>query len=289
MLTPALHGIEGGGKPFPANGAGKSPMKVRSSDAEISYQTRGEGSPLVLLHPFPANHGVWEPAAELLADRYRLVIPDLRAHGDSGVGEGPATMDKHAADVSRVCDEAGLGRAVFAGISIGGYVLFEFWRRFRERVAALILCDTRAQPDTEEGRANRLKAADEVEQHGSEAFIESMIPKLLGDTTRRNRPDLVERARGMMTCMTPQGIAAVQRGMAVRPDSVPTLSTINVPTLIIVGEEDVLTPAADAQLMHEHVPGSIHRVIPRAGHYAPFEQHEAVAGVMAEFLAALQR
>jgi pimeloyl-ACP methyl ester carboxylesterase len=188
-----------------------------------------------------------------------------------------------------VCDDAGLGRAVFAGISIGGYVLFELWRRCRDRVAALILCDTRAQADTEEGRNNRLKAAEDVEQRGAEPFIDSMIPKLLGETTRRNRPDLVDRARQMMLKTSPQGIAAAQRGMAARPDSVPTLASITVPTLIVVGAEDTLTPPADAQLMHSHIPGSMLRTVPKAGHYAPFEQPEAVVEVMREFLAGLRR
>jgi 3-oxoadipate enol-lactonase len=151
-------------------------------------------------------------------------------------------MDKHAADIARLCDQAGIGKAVFAGISIGGYVLFEFWRRFRDRVHALILCDTRASADNEQGRANRLKSADDVEQRGPISFIDSMIPKLLGESTRRTRPDLVESARKMMLQMSVAGIAAVQRGMAARPDSTATLASIKVPTLIVVGAEDVLTP-----------------------------------------------
>jgi 3-oxoadipate enol-lactonase len=263
-------------------------MRIRSGDTEIVYEVLGSGPPLVLLHPFPANHQLWMPAAEVLARQYRVVLPDLRGHGESGAGEGPATMAKHAGDVLRVCQDAGIGPAVFAGISIGGYVLFEFWRQQRERVAALVLCDTRPQADTDDGRANRLKSADDVEQRGSEAFLESMIPKLIGETTRRNRPDLVEAAHKMMRKMKPQAIAAVLRGMAQRPDSVPTLATINVPTLVVVGDEDGLTPPADAELMHSQIAGSRLRRIPKAGHYAPFEQPEAVLEVMREFLSALR-
>src|SRR5512141_2181589 len=116
-------------------------MRVRSSDTEISYEVMGSGPDVVLLHPFPANRGVWTPVAEKLASRYRLILPDLRGHGESGVGEGPATMEKHAADVARVMDDAGVRKAVFAGESIGGYILVGFWRRMRERVAALVLCN----------------------------------------------------------------------------------------------------------------------------------------------------
>ncbi len=259
-------------------------MKVRSSDIEISYQVMGHGPDVVLLHPFPAHHGVWTPAAVLLESRYRLIVPDLRGHGESGAGEGPATMEKHVADIARVMDEAGVGKAVMAGESIGGYILFEFWRRLRERVSGLILCNTKAGADNDEARANRLKSAEEVEKRGVEWFLENMIPKLLGQTTRTNRPDLVETARTMMMKMSPAGIAAVQRGMAARPDSVATLATIDVPTLLITGEEDVLTGVQEAELMQRNIRGSVMRVIAKAGHYAVFERHEEGARLMRQFL-----
>jgi 3-oxoadipate enol-lactonase len=263
-------------------------MRTTSGDAQIFYDVRGSGPGLVLLHPFPASHGVWLPVAEALSDSYRCLLPDLRGHGESGIGEGPATMEKHAADVARVCDEARLRCAVFAGVSIGGYVLFEFWRLYRERVAALILCCTRAQADGEEGRANRLASAEDVLRRGPTPFLDGMIPRLLGETARRSRPDLVEAARLMMGKMSPEAIAAVQRGMAQRPDSTSTLATIDVPTLILSGEEDTLILAADAQLMQQYIRGSLLRRIPSAGHYAVFEQPQAATAIMREFLATLR-
>src|SRR5580698_10779540 len=136
--------------------------QVRSGDAEIAYRVLGEGPPVVLLHPFPANHEFWLPVARALATRYRVVLPDLRGHGDSGVGEGPATMAKHASDISRILAEEKIDRAIFAGVSIGGYALFEFWRKYPGRVQALILCNTKAQADTAEGRAGRLQSATDV-------------------------------------------------------------------------------------------------------------------------------
>ncbi len=262
-------------------------MRVHSSDADISYVVMGRGPDVVLLHPFPANHGVWLPVAELLATRYRLVLPDLRGHGESGVGEGPTTMAKHAADIARVMDDAGIGKAVLAGESIGGYILFEFWRRMRDRVSALILCNTKASADNEEARANRLRSAEDVEKRGVEPFVESMIPKLLGETTRTTRPDLVERARSMMMKMTPAGVAAVQRGMAERPDSVATLATIDVPVLLVTGDEDTLTGVGEAELMQRHIPRSELKVIPRAGHYAVFERQEEAARIARQFLDSL--
>lgn len=258
--------------------------QVRSGDTEISYWQMGSGPNVVLLHPFPATHEFWMPVADALASRYRLLMPDLRGHGDSKPGEGPATMQKHAEDVLRVCQDAGLRRAVFAGSSMGGYILFEFWRRYRERVSALILADTRSQADTAEGRAARLTSAEDVTRRGVEPFLESMIPKLIGKSTRESRPDRVEAARRIVRKASPAGIAAAQRGMAERPDSGATLTTIDVPTLIVVGEEDTLTPVADAEFLRAGIPGSRLVVIPRVGHYGPLENPGAYAALMREFL-----
>src|SRR6266852_9724852 len=257
---------------------------IKSGDAEIVYRVLGEGPAVVLLHPFPANHEFCLPVAEALSGRYRVVLPDLRGHGESGLGEGSATMDKHAADIALVMDDADIGRAPLIGVSIGGYALFEFWRRNRGRVAALGLCNTKAPADSAEARAGRLQAAGDVLERGTEAFFESMIPRLLGKTTRETRPDLVEGALRMMRKMSPEHVAQVQRGMAERPDSVDTLKTINVPTLLVTGDEDILTGLNEAELMHRHIAGSELRVLPKAGHYAALEQPEAAGRLLRQFL-----
>jgi 3-oxoadipate enol-lactonase len=258
--------------------------QVTSADAEIRYEVIGEGAPVVLLHPFPASHEFWHPAAQALVSRYRVILPDLRGHGDSGVGEGPATMAKHAADLASVLDAEGVGRVPCIGVSIGGYVLFEFWRRFRSRVAALGLCNTKAAADTPEARAGRLQAADDVMQSGTEAFFESMVSKLIGATTRETRPDLVQGALAMMRKMSAEDVAMVQRGMAERPDSLPTLKTIDAPTLIITGDEDIVTGMAEAEVMRQSIPGSQMKVIAKAGHYSPWEQPESVGRILRQFL-----
>lgn len=260
---------------------------VKSGDAEIAYWVQGDGPPIVLLHPFPAHHEFWLPLAESLAPRYRVIMPDLRGHGDSGIGEGPATMEKHAADIARVMDDADVGRAPLLGVSIGGYALFEFWRKYRGRVAALGLCNTKAPADAAEARAARLQAANDVLDRGTEPFFESMIPRLLGKTTRETRPDLVDGAMRMLRKMSPEDVAQVQRGMAERPDSTETLKTINVPTLLITGDEDILTGVNEAQLMHQHIPGSQMRVIPKAGHYSPWEQPGEASRLLRQFLDSL--
>jgi len=259
-------------------------QQVKSGDAEIVYRVLGTGPPVVLLHPFPANHEFWLPVAQALSTRYRVILPDLRGHGDSGVGDGQATMEKHASDIARVMDDADVGRAPLVGVSIGGYTLFEFWRRQRGRVAALGLCNTKAPADSAEARAGRLQAANDVLERGTDPFFESMVPRLLGKTTRETRPDLVEGALGMMRKMSPEDVAQVQRGMAERPDSVDTLKTIHVPTLLVTGEEDILTGVNEAELMRQQIAGSQLRVIPKAGHYSPWERPEEVGRVLRQFL-----
>jgi len=259
-------------------------QRIKSGDAEIVYWSMGDGSPVVLLHPFPVNHEFWLPVAQVLVTRYRVVMPDLRGHGDSGVGEDPATMEKHGADIARVMDDADIGRAPLVGVSIGGYALFEFWRQYRGRVAALGLCNTKARADDPEVRTGRLQAANDVLERGTEPFFESMIPKVLANTTREMRPDLVEGALRMMRKMSPEDVAQVQRGMAARPDSVETLKTINVPALLVTGDEDTMTGVNEAELMRQHIRGSQLRVISKAGHYSAWERPEEASKLLRQFL-----
>ncbi len=263
-------------------------MNVQSGDASLYYEVHGTGPDVVLLHPFPANHKFWLPIVDALASRFRLTLPDLRGHGQSQPGIGPATMQKHARDLLRICGETGIQRAVFIGCSIGGYINFELWRQARERVKALCFIDTKAPADSDEARANRLKSAEDVLARGPEPFIENLLPKLVGRTTRSNRPDIADAARAMMMEASAAGIAAVQQGMAERPDSTPTLPTISVPTLVIFGAEDDV-PLAEGEAIRAGVRGAEMRVVEKAGHYSPFEQPEEVGRILREWLERLPR
>lgn len=259
-------------------------QSIFSNDAEIFYDVAGDGPPVVLLHPFPAHHEFWLPVTQFLSARYRLIMPDLRAHGQSALGVGPATMEKHATDIAKLMTENGVDRAPLIGVSIGGYTIFEFWRRFRERVSGLILCNTKAPADTAEARTTRLHAVDDILQRGTEPFFESMLPKLLGETTRHSRPDLVEGALRMMRQMSAEDVAGVQRGMADRIDSSSTLMTINVPALIVTGDEDTLTGVPEAEFMKQNIPGAQMKVVSKAGHYSPWEQPAQVGPILRQFL-----
>ncbi len=261
---------------------------LRSGDAELFYEVAGDGPSVVLLHPFPLNHNFWSAIVAQLSSRYRLIVPDLRAHGASQSGDGPVTMQKLADDLSGICREEKTGKATFVGVSIGGYLLFEFWRRYRDQVAGLVLANTRATAETPESKATRLQAADKVLREGTAWFIEEMLSRLVPQATRANRPDIVDAARKMMQAMSPDDIAGVQRGMAERPDSVATLATINVPVLIIAGAEDSV-PLDEFQLLQERITGSELRVISGAGHYAALEKPEEFGGLLRRFLDKLYR
>ncbi len=261
-------------------------MRFASEDAEIQYVRMGDGPVVVMLHAFPANHQLCVPIADMLASRYGVILPDLRGHGDSTPGQGPATMEKHAGDLLRLCDTENVSRAVFLGVSIGGYVLFEFWRKHRERVAGLVFCNTKASLDSEQARADRRKSAQDVQQHGPASFLDSMAGRLVGGTTRSNRPDIQAAARKMMAKMSVPGIVAVQEGMAGRPNSIPTLATITVPSLVVGGEEDI-TPLEELHAMHRGIRGSQILVVPKAGHYAVFERPDEVGRAIRKFLDAL--
>lgn len=263
-------------------------MEISSDAIRLYYEALGSGSPLVLLHPFPVHHAFWKSVAATFSTRYRLILPDLRGHGRSEVGNGPATMAKHAEDMLRLLDAEQISKAVFVGVSIGGYILFEFWRRHRERVQALVLSNTRAEPDTEQGRANRMKSIEDARLRGTAPFLDAQPQALIGETTRRNRPDLTANARGMMNMLTVEGLVALQQGMAGRPDSVPTLRSIDVETLVVAGGEDTLTPLPHAELMQQQIRGARLVVIPKAGHYSAFENPIEFGRALGQFLEGLR-
>ena len=260
----------------------------RSSDARLFYSVSGSGPDVVLLHPFPLNHQFWNGVELHLSSRYRVIMPDLRGHGESELGDGPATMQKLSADLALLCREEGIARARFVGVSIGGYCLFEFWRQHREHVDALVLANTRAGAESEESRSSRLAAAEKVLREGTATFVEEMLPRLLAPVTISNRPDIVDAARRMMQQMSPQDIAGVQQGIACRPDSIATLKNIKVPTMLLAGEHDSV-PLAEAELMRQSITGSRLHVIGGAGHYAALEQPEEFGRLLRGFLDSLPR
>jgi len=259
-------------------------MILSGGDVELFYEVRGDGPDVVLLHPYPSSHSYWLPLARHLELRFRLIMPDLRGLGRSGCGVEAATMELLVADLLRLCDTLKIGHASFVGCSVGGYGLFELWRRSRERVKALVLMDTKAVLDNEEGRAARLSNAEEILQKGPQWAIDQMLPRLLSPITVSSRPHLVSQARATMRQATAQGMAALQRGMAARADSVATLSAIDVPTLVLGGEDDAPSPVAELERMAHGIRGAQLKIIPRAGHMAALEKPDEVGVAVRDFL-----
>jgi pimeloyl-ACP methyl ester carboxylesterase len=257
--------------------------RIRRDGLDLYYEVLGTGPDLVLLHPFPSCHELWLPVAQRLATTYRVVLPDLRAQGRSGVPDRPALMSDYTADIDAICRELKISKAVFGGISIGGYILFELWRSVPQRIKALAFFCTKAPADTPAARVARLQSAEQAVERGAAQFIDTMVPKLLGETTQRNRHDIVSEARRTMRFVSPQGIAMVQRGMAERPDSVPTLPTIKVPCLFAGGEEDQLSPRPEIERMHSAVRGTQMAMIPHAGHFAALEAQEDCFQILRRF------
>ncbi|HEV3470879.1 MAG TPA: alpha/beta fold hydrolase [Pyrinomonadaceae bacterium] len=261
--------------------------RINVRGIEIAYEEAGRGEPVVLLHGFPFNRTLWREQAAALAERFRVITPDLRGHGESSVAEGPATMEEMAEDVAALLDALGVGRAVVGGLSMGGYVTLAFCRRFPERVRALVLADTRPQGDTEDGRRAREETARRALEEGMEPIADSMLPKLLAPATLAGRPDVVGRVRAMILSTKPEGAAAALRGMAVRRDQTDWLGEISVPTLIVVGREDGLTPPSDSETMRAKIKGARLEVIEGAGHVSNVEQPSEFNRALSGFLEGL--
>jgi len=253
---------------------------------EIGYDDVGTGMPVAFVHGFPHNRTLWAPQVSALVDRARCIALDLRGFGESS-RNGPFTIDQYADDVAMLLRMLGIERTVLAGLSMGGYVAFAFWRRHREMVRALVLADTRAGADTEEGRTKRRALIDLARSRGSDAVADGQIMGMIGKSTREKRPALIDGVHRMLSSASVDGISGALEAMMGRMDSTPTLATIDVPTLVVVGAEDVLTPVSEAEILHDAIRGSRLEVIEQAGHVSNLERPAAFNHVLSEFLAAL--
>jgi 3-oxoadipate enol-lactonase len=257
---------------------------TRINNIEIAYDDQGSGPAVVLIHGYPFNRSMWTEQTQSLADRFRVITLDLRGHGDSDASTGASTMQLMAEDVAQLMDQLGVERAVVGGLSMGGYVALAFYQLFPTRVEKLLLADTRAQADTDEGKATRAEQAQKILAEGMAPIVDTMLPKLISPDTVSKRPEVVKRVRDMMLHTKPEGAAAALRGMAEREDQTQRLSQINVPTLIIVGREDPITPAADSEKMHQLITDSELVVIENASHVSNIEQPEQFNRALRKFL-----
>ena len=251
---------------------------------ELAVVEQGKGVPLLLVHGFPLDHSMWAGQIEGLGDICRVIAPDLRGFGQSEVTEGTQTMAQMADDLAGLLDGLGVEEpVVLCGLSMGGYVAWEFYRRHRDRLRGLVLCDTRAACDTPMVAHNRRDTAAKVAAEGPQV-LEDMVEKLFSQSTLANNPQMIEQTRQVIRNAPAQGVAAAAFGMAQRIDATSLLPEIDCPALVIVGEEDVISPVAEMQTIANAIPGASLVTIPQAGHISPLEQPAAVNDAIRGFV-----
>lgn len=261
---------------------------VRVGPRHLAYLEGGvgHGPALVLLHAFPLTSEMWRPQFAAPPAGWRLLAPDLAGLGSSDDHDRlPISLDDYAADVILLLDRLGIAHAVVAGVSLGGYVALALSRLHPNRLGGLVLADTRAGADSPEAREGRQRMLSILAESGTLGVADDMLPKLLGETTRREQPSLVERARGIILSNDPAGVRRAILRLRDRPDATPSLGAIGVPTLVMVGTEDVVTPLAEAERLAAAIPRARLETVPLAGHLSSFEQPETFNRLLAGFLA----
>ena len=264
---------------------GREVRRTHVDGGDIAVEVRGSGPALVFVHGFPLDRSMWRHQLAGFA-RWQRIAPDLRGFGHSAGhgGEPAASLARHADDVAAVLDALGVRRAVLCGLSMGGYVLFEFWRRHADRVRAFVLADTKAEADSADGKRGRDELAAVARREGTVAVAERMLPRMLAAASAAAQPELVTAVREMAARASVEGIATALRAMRDRADSRELLAGIGVPTLVVGGAEDALAPPSVMQALADGIPGARFVAIPAAGHLAPLEQPLAVNRALSEFL-----
>lgn len=251
---------------------------------KIAYKEYGGGKPVVLLHAFPLSGKMWKPQIEsLTANKCRIIVPDLRGFGDSSNFADINAMKDMADDVAELLRNLKIERAIFAGLSMGGYILLSLYSRSPDKFAALVLCDASADADSEEQRESRFDFVERIEKNGMQPLIDEMLPNLLSEFTKRNKPDLVDNIKRMFSETHPQAAIAALGGMAARADFNRLLAENSPPTLLIFGAEDKITDLKTAEKLHRRMNGSQLAIIENAGHYSNLEQPEAFNKIFVDF------
>jgi len=245
--------------------------RFQAREIGIGYDDVGTGPPIVLVHGHPFNRTMWQPQVRIFQSRYRPIAPDLRGYGESDVVPGKTPLETFARDIADLLDHLQLDNIVLGGLSMGGQIAMEFVRLFPQQVRALLLADTFAQAEDEAGREQRYAMAERLTREGMDAYARDVLPRMIAPRTIAEQPATAAHVLAMMLDTAPAGAAAALRGRAERPDYVPLLGNITVPTLIVVGSDDEFTPVSDAEFLHKNIAGSELAIIPNAGHMPNLE------------------
>lgn len=262
--------------------------QARINGTNLAWREAGAGAALVLLHGFPFDSRLWEPQLGALPPGWRGIAPDLRGFGRSELGNAALSMEQHARDVLALLDRLEIGAAVIGGLSMGGYCAFALHRLDPGRVRGLVLCDTRAEPDSDEARRQRAAQAAAVRERGVDDVVRAMLGRLLTPTTIAARPALAHALEEMMRGTPPATFVAALQGLAARPDARPQLPGIRVPTLVMGGEQDEITPADVLRSLAASIPRARLRLLPAAGHVSNLEAEAGFNSALCEFLAELR-
>lgn len=259
--------------------------RITINGVDLSTLDRGNGHPILLVHGFPLNHKMWRYQIDALSKKFRVIVPNLRGFEGSEAGDLRLTMQQFADDLNGMLDALFIDQPItFCGSSMGGYIAWEFIKKFPNRLRSLILCDTRAAADTDEGVEGRKKMAVSVLEHGAEFAAIAMQPKLFAPSTLESQPEVAAEVRQVILDAPPTSIIAALHGMAARPDSTSMLGQIKIPTLVLVGEHDAITTAQEMRGIAGAIPDAQFVEIPNAGHMAPMENPQAVNAACHAFL-----
>jgi pimeloyl-ACP methyl ester carboxylesterase len=251
----------------------------------LHYEEKGEGMPLVLLHGFPLDHRIWQPQLAAVSTAARVLAPDLPGFGSSPpLAADPPTMDAYARAVLAWADGLGLRHFILAGHSMGGYVALAAARLAADRLAGLVLVASRAGADSAAARENRSKLAAAIREHGAQAAVDAMLPKLLAPGAGDRPAPVHDLVRAMMLDQPPAGLVPALQAMAARPDSTPALEDLTMPFLILHGAADTTIPPSEAEAMVEAAANALYVSIPAAGHLPMLEQPTAVNAALRDFL-----
>jgi pimeloyl-ACP methyl ester carboxylesterase len=258
-------------------------LTLNGASTHYTDQGTSNPTPLVLLHGFPLDSRMWAAQSNDLASHARVIAPDFRGFGRSAP-TGPFSLDQLADDAHALVDLLGLKNFVLAGLSMGGYVALAYVKKYPGTLRGLILIDTQAGADTPESRQNRDRLIATTREHGAKPVADAMLGKLIPEATAKSRPQLVRDLRQMMDATNPQTIAHALAAMRDRADHTATLATIDIPTLIVVGDQDAITPPDVARRMQEKIPGAQLKVVTGSGHMSPMEQPAQVNAATSDFL-----
>jgi 3-oxoadipate enol-lactonase len=248
-------------------------MKSVINGITLNYSEQGlpQGIPLVFIHGFPLSHEMWKPQLPALPDSVRAIMYDVRGHGASDVSDGQFSIELFVDDLIALLDHLSIEKAVLCGLSMGGYIALRAIERFPNRINGLILCDTKSEPDTNEAKIKRTVSMKTIKTAGARAFTEDFVKSGFWEKTFDKNPEAIEFIKKIIYRNSPLGICGTLLALASRTDTTQVLSSIKVPTCIIVGEYDKLTPPSIAQAMHKTIAGSELHILPNAGHMSNLE------------------